>query len=49
MFLMQTDDLTAVVMCDSYVNPRHSADPQLKRLTGWWGNDPATRFKMAQS
>ncbi|MEO5841457.1 MAG: kynureninase [Acidimicrobiales bacterium] len=29
-----------------FVHRRHGADPQLVRLAGWWGNDPATRFEM---
>jgi len=29
-----------------FVHERHSADPAVGRLGGWWGNDPATRFPM---
>ena len=29
-----------------FVHQRHGTDPQLVRLAGWWGNDPATRFAM---
>ena len=29
-----------------FVHQRHGTDPQLVRLAGWWGNDPATRFDM---
>jgi kynureninase len=29
-----------------YVNERHAKNPHLPRFAGWWGNDPATRFKM---
>jgi kynureninase len=30
----------------AYVHERHLARPDLPRLTGWWGHDPATRFQM---
>lgn len=29
-----------------FVHSRHGDDPELVRLAGWWGNDPATRFAM---
>jgi kynureninase len=35
----------AVAGC--FVHERHGANPALPRLAGWWGNDPATRFRMA--
>src|SRR5262249_50158269 len=28
------------------VHERHGHDPDLPRFAGWWGNDPATRFRM---
>jgi kynureninase len=29
-----------------FVHQRHGTDPQVPRLTGWWGNAPASRFAM---
>lgn len=34
----------AVAGC--FVHHRHADNPDLLRLGGWWGNDPATRFDM---
>jgi kynureninase len=34
----------AVAGC--FVHERHGEDEKLTRLGGWWGNDPATRFRM---
>lgn len=34
----------AVAGC--YIHERHAHDVNIPRLGGWWGNDPATRFKM---
>ena len=32
-----------------FVNERHASDASALRLTGWWGNDPATRFEMSET
>jgi kynureninase len=32
-----------------FVHERVAADAATLRLTGWWGNDPATRFRMAET
>lgn len=29
-----------------YIHERHCTDPNFPKLTGWWGHDSATRFKM---
>ncbi len=29
-----------------FVHARHGANASLPRLAGWWGNDPATRFRL---
>lgn len=34
----------AVAGC--FVHERHGSNRGLERLAGWWGNDPATRFRM---
>ena len=34
----------AVAGC--FVHARHAKRPDLPRFAGWWGNDPATRFRM---
>jgi len=36
----------AVAGC--FIHERHGANPALGRFGGWWGNDPATRFRMDQ-
>jgi kynureninase len=30
----------------AFVHERYATNPDLPRLAGWWGNDPATRFRM---
>jgi kynureninase len=30
----------------AFVHERYANDPSIPRYAGWWGNDPATRFKM---
>ena len=32
-----------------FVHERHAADPTTPRLAGWWGNDPGSRFLMAET
>ena len=33
----------------AFVHERHGSDAAALRLGGWWGNDPATRFRMADT
>ena len=32
-----------------FIHERHAGDAAAPRLAGWWGNDPATRFRMAET
>ena len=32
-----------------FIHDRHAADAASLRLAGWWGNDPGTRFQMAET
>ena len=32
-----------------FVHERHAVDPTTPRLAGWWGNDPGSRFLMAET
>jgi kynureninase len=34
------------VVAGCFVHEKHGANLSLPRLAGWWGNDPATRFRM---
>lgn len=33
-------------LAGAFVHARHADRPDLPRFAGWWGNDPATRFRM---
>ncbi len=33
----------------AFVHERHANNQDLVRLAGWWGNDPATRFRMDEN
>ena len=33
-------------LAGAFVHERHGTDSDRPRFAGWWGNDPATRFKM---
>ncbi|CAN5541278.1 kynureninase [soil metagenome] len=30
----------------AFIHEKHGNDPNVPRYAGWWGNDPATRFRM---
>ncbi len=36
----------AGAIAGAFVHERHVGDKSLPQFAGWWGNDPATRFKM---
>ena len=44
---VQVPQQRAGAIAQLFIHERHATDASRLRLTGWWGNDPATRFRMA--
>jgi kynureninase len=36
-------------LAQMFIHERHATDPSVPRLSGWWGNDPRSRFDMGET